>query len=151
MRGALGRRAPAAALLLAMAAGACAPAVKTRDFAVRTDAEANRQSPVPVDLVLVYDRTLAGELAGATARDWFLRREQIGRDYPDGVRWLSWELVPGQSVPRHRLPLRRRGARAAFVFADYLEPGEHRLRLDPIPNATVWLGTDGMSLQTPLP
>lgn len=151
MTGPRARCALATVLLLACAASACAPAVQTRAFGVRADAAANGRSPVPVDLVLVYDRTLAAELTSTTARDWFTRREQIGRDYPNGVRWLSWELVPGQSLPEHRMALSRRGAQAAFVFADYLEPGEHRLRIDPFRNASVWLGPDGMTLQTAQP
>jgi type VI secretion system protein len=143
------RRLAAAALAcLVLAAPGCAAKVKTRAYAVQVAPEANQDSPVPLELVVVYHRDLLAQLQKLSAREWFQRREQFARDFPRGFRSLRWELVPGQSVELRRLPISRRGARAAFVFADYLTGGDHRLRLDPFKLALIELRGDDVAVRS---
>ncbi|MBV9773953.1 MAG: hypothetical protein JO040_08385 [Gemmatimonadetes bacterium] len=127
MRGRLAAALLAGALLL----GGCRASVKTGYFAVQTSPEANDRSPVPVAVVVVYDAALLKTVAALTAHDWFARRAQLTRDHPTGFQAVSWEFVPGQTVPLQPLRLRRKKARGAFVFADYAAPGDHRVRVDP--------------------
>lgn len=143
------RRAALAALLCALTAAGCAGPVKTRAYAVSVAPEANGESPVPLELVVVYDRALLEEVQQLSARDWFRRRTQLARDYPDGFRSMRWELVPGQSLALRPLELSRRGARAAFVFADYLTEGDHRLRIDPFRTALIELGDEEALVRPP--
>lgn len=139
----------AAVVLAATLSAGCRGSLKTRTVSVRADSAANADTPVPVDLVVIYDKTFVDEAGKLTAREWFTRKGQIARDRPYGVRSVSWELVPGQRVPLHRFPFKRRGARAAFVFADYLAPGDHRVRIDPFRNAEVVLGAEEVTLTPP--
>ena len=93
---------------------------------------ANQNNPVAVDVLFVYDRDLLNTLLKMSASDWFAKREQLARDYPQqsGFAVWSWEWVPGQIVLPQALPLQPK-ARAGVVFARYLSPGEHRARFDP--------------------
>lgn len=140
----------ALALAAVLVAGAgCRGSLKTRTVSIRADSLANSDTPIPVDLVVIYDKALAAQAAELTARQWFTRKPQIARDHPNGFRSASWELVPGQRVPVHRFPFKRRGARAAFVFADYLAPGDHRVRIDPLRTAEVVLGAEEVTVAAP--
>jgi len=143
----LGRIGPAGlwlALILTAAAKviwAASPAIDPQrpivdaDLRVRVEIaeSANDDSPVAVDIVLVYDRFLSERLLTMPARQWFATRDQIMRDYllEAGVACWSWEWVPGQRVGDIELAVRS-GARTAFVFAGYHTEGAHRVRFDPL-------------------
>lgn len=92
--------------------------------------DANLQSPIAVELVVVYDRPLLDQLRELTARQWFERRDDLRRDYPQSFVSWSWEWVPSQAVPEQVLRYEV-GAKAGIVFADYVTPGSHRAVVDP--------------------
>lgn len=108
--------------------------------------DANRNSPIAVELVIVYNGKLLDELLKMPAGDWFRKREQFLRDYPDGVDSWRWEWIPGQEVAELELPVRV-GAKAGVVFADYVTPGEHRLRIDPHQPVRLVLRTADFTLE----
>lgn len=117
----------------------------------RIDADANGDSPVKLDLLVVYDKALLDKLLGLSAGDWFKAREQFRRDYPDdeGYRSWSWEWIPGQTVEPQRIEFGM-GARAGLLFVGYDAPGPHRQRFDPHQNLTIHLRrTDWSVEQTP--
>jgi len=60
------------------------------DVTVEIADNANQNSPIAVDLIVVYDEKLMEQLLGMTAGDWFARRSQIRRDYLDGAGFDSW-------------------------------------------------------------
>lgn len=119
------------ALLFAALLGGCGPSIETKTLGFEVAPDANDRTPVPVELVVVYDEEVLPLLLELTARQWFEGREQLLLDHPRGVRSYLWELVPGQELPTMRLPMPRDGALAAVVYADYLSPGAHRVRIDP--------------------
>ena len=95
---------------------------------------ANRNAPVPVDLVLVWDKTVAGEIRGLTASDWFARKAQFRQDDPDGkaLTTCEWEWVPGQAVPDINVVVpaaARSWVQGAFVFANYRAEGAYRYQV----------------------
>lgn len=92
--------------------------------------DANENSPLAVELIVVYENKLIEKLLEKTARDWFVGREQFLRDYHEGVQVLKREWVPGQVVAPIELDYGV-GAKKVIVFADYLTPGEHRAVIDP--------------------
>ncbi len=94
--------------------------------------KANLNTPIALDLLLVYDKKLAQELVTMSAREYFAKRDQLKRDDPDGKRFDSWEWewIPGQQVPIQTLPLKAK-ARLGLIFASYVTPGEHRARVHP--------------------
>jgi type VI secretion system protein len=93
-------------------------------------AGANRDYPIAIDVVLVSDEALAQRLLGMSARDWFSARSGLRKTYPDVLSVDSLELAPGESltVPGKRWSGRR--VAAAVVFADYLVPGPHLVRIE---------------------
>jgi type VI secretion system protein len=97
-------------------------------ISIDADPEANQNSAVAVDLVMLTDPDAAAAIMKLSARDWFLRRQQFARDYPDGLRIASWELAPGQ-ILRDASVDSPGGMTDAIVFAGYRDDGDHRLRL----------------------
>lgn len=140
-------------LLGALGCGTGSRSLFGGDVAVRLDADPkiNQDSPVPVELVVVYDKELLAKLAGMTARDWFQNREQTRKDHPGDEDFVSmgWEIVPGQSMPAQTLSFAS-GARGGLVFADYFADGAHRARVDPHQNLRIHLQADDVAVeQTP--
>jgi type VI secretion system protein len=97
---------------------------------ISIDAEpgANQNSAIAVDLVMLSDPEAAASIMKLSARDWFQRRQQFTRDYPNGLKIMSWEMAPGQLL-RDASVDSLGGMTDAIVFADYRGDGDHRLRL----------------------
>lgn len=106
--------------------------VATRSLEVVAAPDANRESPVPVDLVLLRAEPMIALIAGLTARQWFDQRSQLLRDHPNDLDYRSWEFPPGQVAIFDEFPFESRKGVALFVFADYLSEGAHRVRVDPL-------------------
>lgn len=106
---------------------------------------ANRDTPVAVDLVLVGDKDLFPQILALSAAEWFAGRDQWLRDHSSDLQVFSWELVPGQTLPRDRLSGKRDEHFGALVFANYLTPGPHRVRVEQ-PDITIFLGEEGVTV-----
>lgn len=117
---------------------------------VRATETANQNNPIAMDLLLVYDQQLVQELLKMSAQEWFDKREQLQRDYPNskGFDLWSWEWVPGQHEVV-TLPLIAR-ARAGVIFLRYFSRGEHRMRIDPHTSIVVQLLEKDFSVR-PMP
>ncbi|OQX27613.1 MAG: hypothetical protein BWK80_04440 [Desulfobacteraceae bacterium IS3] len=111
--------------------------------AVKISEDANQNHPVSMDLVFVYDEKLMEELLKLSAKEWLEKRDQIKRDHVEGkgLDIWGWEWTPGQEIPVQELPLNA-NAEAALIFADYLSPGAHRIRVDPFKDITIRLLKD---------
>lgn len=107
-----------------------APPAWTR-VTVSAAADANRNSPVALDLVFVRDPALLESLNATPAAKWFATREDTQRAFPEGLGVVSLELVPGQTVQLTDPAHIRQPALAVLAFASYPPPGEHRERLLP--------------------
>jgi type VI secretion system protein len=116
--------------------------------------DANARTPVPVDLVFVWDKKLAGQIAATTAKDWFAaKKTEFRQDDPAGNKLTvcEWEWVPGQNVPEISLAVpvaERRWSQGVYVFADYRSPGAHRSKVMPGMDAVLELGRDDVTLRT---
>lgn len=146
------RFAVAVLLLWALGCGANRRSFFGGDVAVRVEAdpEINQNSPVAVEMVVVYDKDLLEALLAKGARDWFRDREQIRKDHPGDKDFISmsWEVVPGQSLPVQELSFGS-GARGGIVFADYFSQGAHRARFDPHLDLRIHLQDQDFSLEQP--
>lgn len=91
---------------------------------------ANQNSAVAVDVVLVLDTGMAQRMQEMTAEKWFAERADLQKTFPEGVKYLSWELVPGQTLRIPGSSLQRPRVIAAYVFANYLVPGANRQRIE---------------------
>lgn len=136
------------AMAAALAAG-CIPfrggPVKLRGYTVHSGTEANDRSPVAVDVVVVTDRALVEPVGKLKAAEWFARRAQLRLDHPVGLQVTSLEPVPGQRLPWRRVRWRGKAV-AAFVFAAYPTPRDHRVRVDPFPWIVIQLTADSLAV-----
>jgi len=143
-----------AAVVVSLSLVSCATGRSTRyTVHVQVAEDANLRTPVPVDLVFVWDKALAGQLAAMTAKDWFAGKKTEFRQDDPGERRITvcgWEWVPGQQVADINLAVpvsARRWSHGVFVFADYRSPGAHRSRLTPGSEALLELGRDELTLR----
>jgi type VI secretion system protein len=119
------------------------------DVTVNIASDANRNSPIAVAVLVVYDEDLMAKLLQMTAAQWFEQRMQLRRDFKDGEGFDSWEWewVPGQRIPVQSLPLKP-PAKGALVFADYAVPGIHRFRIDPFKDIVIHLKETAFTVET---
>ncbi|SOE91659.1 type VI secretion system protein [Burkholderia sp. D7] len=89
----------------------------------------NNNSPLAVDVVLVSDDAMLARLAELPASKWFAGRADLLSTFPKSLRYRGWELVPGQRVDLPDDAFTGPRVVAAFVFANYPDPGAHRVRI----------------------
>lgn len=124
------------------------PRVSIGSVTVVAEPGANRNRPVAVDLVLIKAEGAIDQIGALSASDWFRRKGQFDRDFPQGLTVLSWEPVPALNLPARELTdAERDGARAAFVFADYATPGDHRARLESADAIRLTLQSDDFTVE----
>ncbi|MCE3603130.1 hypothetical protein LXA47_05860 [Massilia sp. P8910] len=92
-------------------------------------ADANADSALAVDIVLVKDKAMLESLAAMSAAKYFGARADLQRTFPDSFSVLPIEITPGQQIRIDGQRFAKQRAWAALVFANYATPGEHRLRL----------------------
>lgn len=103
------------------------PAWDSVAFAAAPDANAN--SAVAVDVVLVKDKAVLDTLAAMSAARYFAAKADLLRTYPDALTALGVEITPGQTIRLERRQFDAERAWAALAFANYATPGEHRVRV----------------------
>lgn len=114
---------------------------------IQIDPHVNEDSPVSVELIVVFDAKLLDELLALDARTWFADREKVRRDHPEERDFVTklWELVPGQAPVSASISFGA-GARGAIVFANYASAGAHRQRLDPHQDVLIHLEANDFSV-----
>lgn len=120
------------ALLLAGCAGFGGPKPVTpawQRLVVAAAPDANADSALAVDLVLVKDKAVLATLSAMTASRYFATKAELLRAYPDALRLLAVEITPGQLIRIERKQYEAERAWAALAFANYATPGAHRIRV----------------------
>jgi type VI secretion system protein len=118
--------------------------------------DANGRTPVPIDLVFVWDQAVAAQVKELTARDWFGRKPQFRQDDPHGTALTicEWEWVPGQRVPDINVVVpaaARSWLYGAFAFANYRKTGLYRFQLAPGTTTILHLLEDRVAAEPPRP
>lgn len=110
--------------------------------------KSNQNSPVPLSFVAVQDPKLVEKLEQMTAKQWFAQRSQLRRDFPgeDAFTEWEWEYVPEQTPPPVVIEVDGR-AIAAFLFANYSAPGDHRFRIGPYRRLRIEVGVDDVTIR----
>jgi type VI secretion system protein len=121
------------------------PSIELRSLTLDVAPRANGDTPIAVDLVAVQDPDLFKLLLSIPAKQWFDQREQLRRDYLQGIRVWSLELVPGQFMEAREIPMTGDPAVGLLVYAGYNNPGTHRLRLDQ--QKSVWLRFENKNMR----
>ncbi len=140
--------------LLAALLGGCGglslfPGIKATTLELQATTDANRNSPVAVDVVVAYDEQTLARIASLPAAEWFQGREQLKRDAAGQIRTVELEMVPGSRREVDLKALGRYRAVGGVLFAGYLTPGAHRLRIDRLDPLHIVLGRDEFSVQSP--
>src|SRR5215471_17232294 len=91
---------------------------------VGIDANANKNSPVALDVVLIKDKNFWKTAPAMMAKDWFAQRSDLQRRYGKKLQVRSWEWVPGQPIAPITVKVPR-WLSGAMVFANYPTPGTH--------------------------
>jgi hypothetical protein len=144
--GRLRARVIAVVLIVLPLVTACSLAKKPRawfggdlPFDVTIVHDANENTPIAVDLIVVYDKGVLDQLVKLKASDWFAGREQFLKDHHD-VKPVHWEWIPNQVVPKQTIEYGI-GAQKVILFADYASDGAHREVRDPHQPFHLLLGT----------
>lgn len=103
---------------------------KWADVTFAASDDVNNNSPVAVDVVLVSDAALLARLTEMPASKWFAARDDLVSTFPKGVRYRGWEIVPGQHALASGDAFAGAAVVGAFVFANYQDPGAHRVRIE---------------------
>jgi type VI secretion system protein len=109
--------------------GPITPSFYTETVGLRVDMDANNDSATAVDLVVIYDESLLKDFVAMPSDKYFANAKQFRRDYPQQVEIFHWEVVPGQMILSERLHYKRSSPLAAYVYARYIAPGDHRIRI----------------------
>ena len=91
--------------------------------------DANDNSALAVDVVLVKDKVVLESLLAMPASAYFASRASLQRTYPEGLTVLPVEITPGQKIDIDRARFSAGRYWAALAFANYATPGDHRTRL----------------------
>jgi|JI10StandDraft_1071094.scaffolds.fasta_scaffold85454_2 type VI secretion system protein len=108
---------------------------------------ANQNSPIAVDIVLVREEAMLEKIAPLPAAKWFQTRADMLKTFPGSFTYKSWEVSPGQTLRVRGDVFGSPTVVGVFVFADYMTPGEHRIRVEQLQNRIiVELGARGFSV-----
>ena len=100
---------------------------------VTTVPKMNKDMPVAVEVLVVYEEKVLEQLEKLSATQWFEGRAQFLRDNPPGTDTFEtwrWEWVPAQNVPNQEMQYSL-GALATIVYVSYQTPGDHRAKVAP--------------------
>lgn len=118
-------------LLVGCSSDGDSPDLSIDSVSLYSDLNANLNSATPVDLVLTYDSQVDKMVSSLSASKYFQNSLQLQRDNPTSLDVWHWELVPGQSVVDFEIDQSKGDALNAYVFANYLTPGDHRIKVAP--------------------
>lgn len=128
--------------------GSALPKIDVDTLAIAVTSEANIDTPIAVDAVLIRSPQLLDALLALPSAKWFAQREQWLRDHPKDLSVISYEVVPGQQIAPAPFAFGGKRAAGVVIFAGYQTPGAHRVRLDTGPsNALLVLGDQDLSVQ----
>lgn len=105
------------------------PELSMDSVSIYAASDANHNSAIAVDLVLVYNQELLKTIGQMPAFKYFAASKQLLLDNPSHLDIWHWELVPGQVVEDFTPEQDKGDAYGAYIFANYLTPGEHRLKV----------------------
>lgn len=92
--------------------------------------DANLNSPVALDVVVLKDDASLNMLATLPAAKWFATRGEMEKTFPQVINYKSFEVAPGQTLRIAASDFGSARVAGVMMYADYLTPGEHRIRVD---------------------
>lgn len=92
--------------------------------------DANLNSPVALDVVVLKDEASLNMLISMPAAKWFATRGEMEKTFPQAINYKSFEVAPGQTLRIAAADFGSARVAGVVMYADYLTPGEHRIRVD---------------------
>jgi type VI secretion system protein len=117
------------------------------NLSVGIDANANKNSPVALDVVLIKDKNFWKTAPAMTAKEWFAQRSDLQRRYGKKLQVSSWEWVPGQPIAPITVKVPR-WLSGAMVFVNYPSPGTHSAPLPLGKKISISLQQDDFTMET---
>lgn len=100
------------------------PGAVLQNVSFAASLDANENTAVSMDLVMVYEKNLLATIKKMTADQYFSGIDQIRLDNPEFLAIWRWEIVPGQVGNFSLSP--EKDAWGIVLFGDYQSPGDHR-------------------------
>lgn len=97
---------------------------------IQAASDANLNSPVALDVVLLKDEASMNMVVGMPAAKWFASRGEMEKTFPQAIQYKSYEVAPGQTLRVATADFGTGRVIGVLMFADYLTPGDHRVRVD---------------------
>ena len=109
--------------------------------------QANKNSPVAVDIVMIFDESLVPKIFQIPAGEWFnSKKSMFINTFPKEISVKSWELAPGDLLQVPSSFFGEERIFAVVAFADYFSDGDHRIRIDELAGGVVLeFGVDDFS------
>jgi type VI secretion system protein len=123
---------------LALILGGCSN-VPLETISISASLDANSSYATMIDVVVIYDQDLAAKISALPSSQYFSMVEQLQHDNSTLMSRWRWEIVPGQVITQYPIVFDDHGALAAFVFARYYTPGDHRYKLTPVKDIAILL------------
>lgn len=102
--------------------------------------DVNFQSPIAVDLVFVNDKKTAQVISNLRASEWFASKSDYLRQFSNGLKVHSWELVPGQTISVKDFDRITTDDFEILIFAKYKGTNTYRANITGLRKARVLLG-----------
>ena len=114
--------------------------------------DANLNSALAVDVVMLHDEETLGLVQNLPAAKWFATKDDLLKTFPKGLSYQTAELVPEQTLQMKQDMFLQKRQVGTIVFANYLTPGEHRVRVDQLKGQLlIQLGTKSFTVVTANP
>lgn len=107
------------------------PELEVQSVSIYAEPDANQNSALAVDMVLVYDQELLKIIGQMSATKYFASVRQLLLDNPSLLDIWHWELVPGQIVSDFTPNQDKGDAYGGYIFANYYTAGDHRVKIAP--------------------
>lgn len=110
---------------------------------------ANQNYSVAVDIVFIWDENLAVPLNELTAQQWFSRRQDYRNTYPNTIKVIHAEPMPGHTIEIGSFPNAHSKAERVIVFANYLNQQlAHRADITTIKDVRIMLRETTFTLES---
>lgn len=103
-------------------------------------ADVNFQTPIAVDLVFANDKKTTQVISNLRASEWFASKSDYLRQFPNGLKVHSWELVPGQTISVKDFDRATTDDFEILIFAKYKGTNTYRANITGQSKARVLLG-----------
>ncbi|MDR0406747.1 MAG: hypothetical protein LBH38_01515 [Holosporales bacterium] len=127
-------------LILAAVLSGCSTDVPLETVSLSASMEANSSYATVVDLIIVFDKDIAAKVSSMPASQYFPVSDQLQHDNAELMSRWRWEIIPGQIISKCPIIFSKCSTPlAAFIFARYYTPGDHRKKLTPVEDIAVLL------------